>query len=286
MNESIQSEKIFYRVVLVFIAGGSQSHLENMHAQRKYCFSKVPSTAKCLWLIADTSYKEVTLIDEVLYIPVEDTYTNLLLKTKIAFDWISENLDFDFLLRSNTSNYFNFDELFETLSDFDSKKELYAGALGEYKHNTGTNSRYINYVSGSGILLSRTTVNQLRNIKSGEYDELVEDVAIGDFLSTKSIRPTELDRNNVTDWEFLTHSYQVRLKAWHSDKLTIRRFRRISKIFNAGRIETLLRYLAFEALEAIYALRHLKLKQSFRLFCLSTRYAKSFNSRKRHFESV
>ena len=249
-------------VHFVFIAGGSTAHLENMKVQRESCFNQLPVNVKCLWVIADPFISEMKEVDSVLYVPIEDLYSNLLLKTQIAFNWVISNYSPDFIIRSNTSNFFNLKLINSVFQNWDPNGKIYAGATGKSTITRTSDIYEIDYVSGSGIFLTQKVARLISSINSKDYEEIVEDVAIGDFLSKHSIYPTPLFRNDVTDWEPLKYSFQVRVKAWHSDKLTIRRFRIIARIFGSNPKNTVVYFIGFEFLEAIEALKKLRFKES------------------------
>jgi len=252
-------------VFFVFIAGGSTAHLENMKVQRESCFSQLPINIKCLWVIADPAIQELKEIDSVLYVPIEDLYSNLLLKTQIAFNWVIANYSPDFLIRSNTSNFFNLAMTNSIFENWDPNEKIYAGATGKFRILGNSQSREVEYVSGSGIFLTQKVARLISSIDVKSYEEIVEDVAIGDFLSQHDVFPTPLFRNNLTDWEPLKYCFQIRVKAWHSDKLTIRRFRFIARIFKSNPNFTSFYFLWFEFLESIEALRKLRVRESIQL---------------------
>ena len=242
------------RLAFIFIAGGSQAHLANMKAQQEACFANLPKDVRCLWLVADEEVNEVKLEDSTLYIPIMDVYENLLEKTVIGINWVLANWSPDYIIRSNTSNYFNLralDLFFEQASE---ENLLYGGVRGTAKVQILGNEQVVTYVSGSGIYLSSLMARELVQIDHASYLEVVEDVAIGMYLSNRGFSITEIPRNDVTDWNPLEFGLQLRIKAWHSDDLTLKRFKEISRMLKQSGLRRNCLYVFFELKEVVRGL--------------------------------
>ena len=113
-----------------------------------------------------------------------------------AFDWIIKNEDFDFLFRTNTSSFINVKNLHEYINKSHNRSDLiYDGKIINLKNKK--NDTCIKFVSGSGILFSKKTIETLVNNKD-EYDHsLWEDVAIGELLNKKGVFPTNGKRYDI-----------------------------------------------------------------------------------------
>ncbi|GJD07749.1 Beta-1,3-galactosyltransferase 5 [Galdieria sulphuraria] len=68
---------------------------------------------------------------DIVVLNMEDTYFNLTLKTILAFDWISENVNASFILKSDTDVYIKVDRLIETLNEA-TKQNFYMGTLVKF----------------------------------------------------------------------------------------------------------------------------------------------------------
>jgi hypothetical protein len=261
------------QIVFIFIAGGSEAHVRNMRSQREACFTNLPSSVRCLWLVADVSRSTIELEDSILFVPIKDVYSNLLLKTVMGIRWVLENWDIDFIIRSNTSNYFNLALIERQFLGLDRNELFYGGATGVFVLQDERNLEYkLNYVSGSGIYLSRAAGELLTSIDVQKYRDVVEDIAIGDFFRNFGITPYVLPRNDVSDWDPLRYQFQIRLKAWHSNALTLKRFERISKIFKASSMHFYFLYFQFEILEVFSGVRQRQVKKT---FCLASKLFRS-----------
>ncbi|GJQ08434.1 hypothetical protein GpartN1_g225.t1 [Galdieria partita] len=68
---------------------------------------------------------------DIVVLHMEDTYLNLTLKTILAFEWISKNINASFVLKSDTDVYIKLDRLVETLNE-GTRENLYMGTLVQF----------------------------------------------------------------------------------------------------------------------------------------------------------
>lgn len=113
-----------------------------------------------------------------------------------AFEWTIKNENFDFLYRTNTSSYINIQNLEYYISKYRNNPGfIYDGIIMNIKNKN--DDTCIKFVSGSGILFSKKTVEVLINNKSEYNHSLWEDVAIGELLNKNGIFPTEGKRYDI-----------------------------------------------------------------------------------------
>ena len=96
------------------------------------------------------------------------------LKTLLAFKFVLENYNFDYLFRTNTSSYVDTDLLIDTLSNFP-KRNVYGGVIGKAFNDK-------EFASGAGILLSRDLVERICANADNWKHGLVDDVALADLI--------------------------------------------------------------------------------------------------------
>jgi hypothetical protein len=125
---------------------------------------------------------------------------------------VLQNLEFDYLFRTNTSSYINIEVLQKYISQIshDEKKYLYSGIPINLIKST-TNEE-IKFVSGAGILFNRNTLELLvREEAFFDHDEW-EDVGIGKLLNKSKIYPTKGFREDIKGNIF---KERVKLNAYH-----------------------------------------------------------------------
>lgn len=112
------------------------------------------------------------MIDKNIYLPVRDTFGNILKKTLLAFDYVDKNFEFDYVYRCCTGSYIDIEKLIEYVKN-KPKQGYYSGYLGEHAG--------VPYCSGSGFFLSRDLLKFLYCGHSGEQP-VCDDVDIGKFM--------------------------------------------------------------------------------------------------------
>lgn len=252
----MKSETRGPRVLFLMLAGGSPEHMRNLYAQQLNCFEDCGENIEYLYMIADTSVIEITRDDHLLLIPVEDKYENMLEKTILALRWCLINLKFDYVIRSNTSNFFYLPELNNSILGTFPEGKLYGGAIGIREMEFDALSETVKYVSGAGIYLDRLAVAELITIQIETYDGVVEDIAIGHFMGRLGYEPMQIERIDITDWVPLRVGFHFRLKAWHDDEITVKRFYEINQVLKASNSkEFKKRLIWFQFKEAVRGLR-------------------------------
>lgn len=133
--------------------------------------------------------------DELIVECGEDT-SDIGFKTIKAFEWCTKNLDFDFIFRTNTSSYIEVKNLVNHISTLKPEIEhLYQGFKASLPKNENRNK--IDFVSGAGILFSKSVIELLvKNKNEINYDEW-DDVAFALFLKKHNIYPREGNRFDI-----------------------------------------------------------------------------------------
>ncbi len=142
---------------------------------------------------SDTSVRELNYIkensNEYLTIETGDEYSNIARKTLLAFEQVVLNYDFDYIFRTNTSSYINFNNLKGFISNNFEKLD-YCGVTSIVEEGD-------KIASGSGFFLSRENVNLLVENKE-EFDyTLPDDVAIARLLKKLGKTPKNSKRKDL-----------------------------------------------------------------------------------------
>jgi hypothetical protein len=224
------------KVLILALSGGGDEHLQNEMAQRESWAANLPENFQIYWLVADPLLGQTSISrsDRRIYTPMQEVYSNLLPKSLMAMRHSLQAFDFDFLIRTNTTSYFSTPLIEKTLEEF-STKELYGGVEGFFKREQkGTNieNSEVGFISGAGIWLSRKVTETLIQMDYRQYHDLVDDVAIGGFLSNRIDR-TILDRVNVTDFEPVRPAAHTRIKHWKKNHISVRRMLALHQVYQS-----------------------------------------------------
>ena len=124
-----------------------------------------------------------------LLLNCSDSYSDMGIKSLKAFEWVDSNLSYDYIFRTNTSSYVNYKNLINYLKKIQEEGIDYCGYIGDYDG--------IEYVSGSGIILSEHAIKSIIRYKSELDTEIVEDVAFGKLLKLNEISPIKGKRKDI-----------------------------------------------------------------------------------------
>jgi hypothetical protein len=114
-------------------------------------------------------------------------------KTMVAFKACMD-LDFDYIVRTNTSSYLHLERMAKALAD-KPRQSFYAGPLGIHGN--------IRYASGTCIILSRDLFETLSQTSTWDLG-LVDDISIGKILNAHGVFPVPIDRFEFTSLETLS----------------------------------------------------------------------------------
>lgn len=116
--------------------------------------------------------------DNDIYLNCNDSLFNVAYKTLMVFKYLLDNnYNFTHIYRTNSSSYVNLELLNKYIRNISTNKYL-AGPIG-VAHN-------IKFASGSGYLISRDLVKFLVDNISSINTQLLDDVALGDFLISRN----------------------------------------------------------------------------------------------------
>lgn len=128
------------------------------------------------------------VIKNDIYCDSVNGWDEILPNTISAMNYLRNVVDFDFIIRTNQSTYWNLPKLEDLLETLPSSN-LYAGQI--------MSSGEIRFVSGSGIILSSDLVDQMIE-KHDEIDsDLIDDVSISRFMDYRKVEPVSIPRPSI-----------------------------------------------------------------------------------------
>lgn len=141
----------------------------------------------------DIENRELNYIDmnskKYLIVDTDDKYENIALKTFLAFKEIYVKYDFDYIFRTNTSSFIDFNN-FEKYIENNYEKLDFSGI--KLKVNEGDE-----IASGAGIFLSRKNIKIILDNEK-KFDTLLpDDVAIARLLKSFNIHPENSTRKDL-----------------------------------------------------------------------------------------
>lgn len=160
--------------VLVLIMGAvKQPATRNMETIRNtyiklYNENKFNNEFEFLFYIGNSekTYQE----NDILYCSAKDDIDHTFDKTITAFNYVSKNKDFDFLIRTNISTYINIPLLDVVVNNFNDNN-IYANQFNAYL----TSTKYINdvYPRGDAYIISKNKLSEILNLYNKiNFDEV------------------------------------------------------------------------------------------------------------------
>ena len=256
------------RVIFLSLAANTKEHEDNRKAQESTSFAELPPNTQIFYMYGRPDLGDIQIEGNSILLPTPEEYLGMLRKTILAVDFLHKKFNPDFIVRINTSNYFDVCRVRKLLSECaDELSRCPGGLVGEIDNPLDSIEPAIKYIGGAGIYLHRNMYLKLLEIDIAKYSRIVDDVAIGHFFHSLRIEPMSLLRCDVTDSAAVFPTYQTRLKAWHSNQITQNRFFEIHRIYSArNRFQESYYFVIFSLLEIKRALRIRKFRQALNIF--------------------
>jgi len=112
--------------------------------------------------------------DQRLVFPGISGWAGILPTTLSALEYITSNFDYDFIVRTNVSSYWNVRKLVAVLNEMP-KTDLFMGLVGTAE----VHGNQLNFVSGAGMIMSRDVVEKILLNHLNLDFSYIDDVAIG-----------------------------------------------------------------------------------------------------------
>lgn len=142
---------------------------ENYNKYQTFYYSFSPNVNKILCTDTD------------LIIPGREGFFNIGKKTLIAFDYILNNFDFDFLFRTNLSSYIDTKLLYKHINNNDL---IYDGIVGNFKG-------LYEFCSGSGYVIRKDIIKKVLDNQSIWNHQVIDDCSLGELLKKQNIFPNK-----------------------------------------------------------------------------------------------
>lgn len=226
--------------LFMILGSNSPENEADLESQRRTWLKDLSSTQSYLVLRGLPEAPPSLVVDE-LFLPVVESYENILSKTILGMKWALQNSNFEILIRTNVSTYFPPHKI-EKVSRSINKSKLFLGGYVDLCQMPGENNKAgVEYVAGTGIILTRPTVQMLCDIDWSIYSKLPDDLAISIALRDAGIFPTRFRRNNLSQLHIFIPALQIRLKTSSVSKLASLRMENIYRFYHASSVITKLR---------------------------------------------
>lgn len=192
INYNYQTFEREYKCILLV----TSSNLEEVYKEARPIWKKYMNTnpnVKVLFVYGENTAIGIDRTDEDLIYDVYDTYDGpgYLQKTIKALEFIDKNFKYDYVIRTNSTTFWDFTNLCKKLDNLPNKNLYYGSVASNYG---------VSFVGGSCILLTPDIVKIiLHNQNQINFDLKFEDVILGGFLQSLNIHGT----NHTTSSEII-----------------------------------------------------------------------------------
>jgi hypothetical protein len=222
--------------------------LTHKEAQEKTWAKGIAS--EVFWVVGNSKLLTDSCIHgNELEIAVDEEFSNILLKSVEAIKWAINNREFDFVIRGNTSNYYDVHVMTDFLSRVNPEEDFAGSEIGYTDYNKDTKLNPGKYLSGTGIVLSRKTAEIFQEMNVKDYEGWPDDVAISHFVSQNNVSFTRIPRGDITDFKPIEFTPQYRVKSWSSIDYASRRMYELDRILKLNMVPSAVRFLVFSSQE-------------------------------------
>jgi hypothetical protein len=217
------------KIVYLAIASDDPIHKKDEQSQRDTFVRDLHRDSTIYWLHGST-YDYTFIKDCHIYVNVEEEYSNILQKTIAGVRYLTDFVDFDLIIRTNVSTYFEDAKIRKMVENIDLGQDFFGGYVESCQDYFGKSEKTFTFVSGTGIFLTRSSAKSLCNLNYQEYIGIPDDVAISHFMKKNNRKITRMRRSNFSYLHILVGTTYVRLKSSVHSNLASQRFRLIFRM--------------------------------------------------------
>jgi hypothetical protein len=240
------------KVLFLVIASNNPENERDLQTQLSTWLGELPPNYQFL-ILRGSELSSFSYSSNTLFVPAQELYENILLKTSLGILWTIENMEFDLLIRTNVSTYFAIDHLDKIIDQIDINKEFFGGYIERYRDPLSLSQIPIPYVTGTALVMTYSVADILRRIPVENYTGIPDDVAISKYVKTHNLDVSPLKRNNFSQNHLFLPTYHIRLKTSKNSYLASQRMRDVHNYFTEKRkIIKVLKYFVVMGRELTY----------------------------------
>jgi hypothetical protein len=225
------------KIIILIIASTDAIHEKDLTTQKKTWIDNKHKNVRVLYL-RGWEHNSFFLDQDTLFVPCEEKYNSILEKTILGIKYILENIDFDIIIRSNVSTYYETNKLVAELKKSRYKQDFFGGYFDQSKKGNLKDHKNREYISGTGIFLSKRVAEKLIEIDSKNYLGTFDDLAIFNYLKNTEFRKIRMQRNNMHSTNIFIPTYHIRMKNSFNYESASRRMILVNSFFQARSIKT------------------------------------------------
>jgi len=224
------------KILILIIASEDSIHQADLITQRETWVDTRNKNIQVIYL-RGWNRNSYFLNQDTLYVPCQEKYNLILAKTILGIKYALKNLHFDVLIRSNVSTYFETNKLVKELEKPIYQEQFIGGYFDQSQSVILKNKKNKEYISGTGIFLSKKAAEILITLNPENYLGIFDDIAIYDFLKNTELRKIRMKRSNLHSTNFFIPSYHIRVKNSFDSSSASRRMILVHGYFQAKSVK-------------------------------------------------
>lgn len=219
------------RVLYVILASDDSTNELDLSMQRRTWLRTISGSSRVV-ILRGHEKPDFDFDGETLRVPITESYQNILKKTILGLNWIVENIDFDLLIRTNVSTYFDTKRVKDVLRKMHLDHAEFGGFVERSNFGSGGILDEETFVTGTGIYLTKSSVLKLVSLDEQDFRGVPEDLSISRFLIENSVKMISFPRVNLHSTHILLPGFQTRLKSSEISELASLRFGALFSFYN------------------------------------------------------
>jgi len=219
------------RVLYVILASNDPTNELDLSMQRKTWLQRISSDSRVV-ILRGHDKPGFEFDGETLRVPVSEAYQNILKKTILGFNWILKNIDFELLIRTNVSTYYDTERVSDVLSRMQLDHVEFGGFVERSNFSSVETSDGETFVTGTGIYLTKKSVLKLDSLDEVDFQGVPEDLAISRYLIETGAKMVSFPRVNLHSTHIILPGFQTRLKSSEISELASLRFQSLFTFYS------------------------------------------------------
>lgn len=237
------------RIIILLLSANQAVYQSDQDAQLDSWIPKAPNRVSIFHLLGlEGSPSQV--VGSKLYVDCSDNA--ILVKTIIGIKYCLDNYQFDYLVRSNTSTFFDVSSLGMSLRG--KSKQGFGGYWDLYGDSKEP------FVTGTGMFFSNYAAKALVEAFPSFYDNTIaDDVAISRImLQTRTVEPFSIKRKSLNASHIVTSHFYVRCKDSETPSRTSIRIKKYSDYYFSRGCNKIYLFIKIQTWELSYITPRIK----------------------------
>lgn len=286
------------KIATLIISSNTYPAKRNSNAQKKIFFREGFDKNLTFWYRGGTpselNNEKFKVHHNDLLIDTDDSTINMGLKTIMAFEWLENNVDYDFVVRPTPSSYINYKNLYRFISNnLTDNQYIYCGKVQSTNDKSG---KKIDFVSGSTLILNKKSIKAIIDNKHRWDHRYWDDVALSLLMKDLNIEHQNSTRFDIKGNPFKSNYtlgfYQYRCRCdnhygypRYLESTSMRILHKILFQKNISNTEKILKNIYYEVSKFFYVYQFgWKMYSLMRLFIKKLLPRKFYNFLKRKFK--